>query len=872
MNIRRKELSVLLAAALASTSMMAAAQDAASARVEKIEVTGSNIKRLDSEGVSTVQVITKTDIEATGKSTVADVLRGISANSANSLNEVFSNSFSPGAAGISLRGLGQKSTLVLLNGRRMAAYGFAQNLQDTYVDLNTIPATAVERIEVLKDGASAVYGSDAIGGVVNVVLKSDYQGGELGVNFGTSTEGGLDETRLSGAIGFGSLAKDRWNLLATVDFFKRDLLLATERDFVKDQDARRFPGGALNWASSATYRTNPRQPFASCGNGNGQIVPGSSLGSNGNLCAYNPAPFGTVFPETERLAILTRGTVEISPTMTGFAEIAFSDNKTFQTSTPSAVSPTSVAYDPVTRGVRIINGTLPVGNPSNPFANPVGINYTFFDVGPRNADIESKSHRLLAGVKGNSGAWDWEFGALTSQNKVEQTNYNRVDALRLRAAIADGSYNFLNPSAGTTTARDLRLNLVRASKSELDSVDFKVTRELMQLPAGPLGFAAGIEHRRESIQDRPDAALLSGRVLGQGATATDGSRDNTAAFVELAIPVTKQLELQVAGRQDKYSDFGTAFSPKAGFKWSPTKTFALRGSASRGFRAPTLPENANSSATFFTSVQDTLPTSPNAGLFVNIAGVFAGNPDLKPERSTNLNLGVVFEPAADFNIGLTWYKIRQTNVVSSSGFQFIVDNPELFPGQVLRAADGTLVAISDRFQNLSEIETSGVDIDFRKTFKTNGWGKFTLSGDWVYVGSFKAPPAAGEPLVDYVDANGYPPSGGGIPRHRGRLSLGWDKGDWSATLSRSYTHSWDQENTAVPPAQGRVGSYQQYDLFLAYTGIKNLRLTASIQNLFDKEPPYDPTGGGTGGTIQYDVSNHDLRGRYITLGAKYTFK
>jgi iron complex outermembrane recepter protein len=869
MNIRKKELRVLLAAALASTSVVAGAQGAAAPRTEKIEVVGSNIKRIDSEGVSAVQVITKTDIEATGKSTVAEVLRGISANSANSLNEVFNNSFSPGAAGISLRGLGQKSTLVLLNGRRMAAYGFAQNLQDTYVDLNTIPSSAVERIEVLKDGASAVYGSDAIGGVVNVVLKSDYKGGELGASFGTSTEGGMDETRLSGAIGFGTLQDNRWNILATVDFYKRDLLRATEREFVRDQDARRFPGGGLNWIISGAYRTVPRQPFPNCV---GQAIPGAGLNTSGTVCAYNPAAFTTVFPETERLAILTRGTYEFSPTLTAFAEVAFSDNKTFQIQTPAGVSPTSVAYDPVTRGVRVINATLPVGNPSNPFTTPIGINYSFLDVGPRTSEIESKSHRLLAGLKGSAGAWDWEAGMLTSQNKVEQINYNRVDATRLLTAITNGSYNFLNPTAGSTTANDLRLTITRASKSDLDSFDFKVSRELMRLSAGPVGFAAGIEHRRESIQDRPDAALLSGRVLGQGATATDGERDNTAVFVELAIPVTKELEVQVAGRQDRYSDFGTAFSPKAGFKWAPSRMFALRGSASRGFRAPTLPENANSSATFFTSVQDTLPTSPNFNQFVSIAGVFAGNPNLKAERSTNLNLGVVFEPVSDVSFGLTWYDIKQTNVVSSSGFQFIVDNPSLYPGQILRAADGTLVAISDRFQNLSEVNTGGFDFDFRTSFKVDGWGKFTLSGDWVYVSKFKAPPAAGEPLVDYVDANGYPPSGGGTPRYRGRLALGWDQGNWSTTLTRSYTHSWDQENVAVPPAQQRVGSYQQYDLFVAYNGFKNLRLTASIQNLMDAKPPYDPTGGGTGTSVQYDVTNHDLRGRYITLGAKYTFK
>lgn len=872
MEIRRKKTLLAVFAALAANQLTPAlAQQAA--KVEKIEVTGSNIKRIDSEGIASVQVISKKDIENTGKSTVAEVLRSISANSANSLNEVFTNSFSPGASGLSLRGLGQKSTLVLLNGRRMANYGFAQNLQDTYVDLNTIPATAVERIEVLKDGASAVYGSDAIGGVVNIILRSDFRGGEVGASFGTSTEGGLDETRVSLAAGFGDLANQRFNVLTTVDYFKRDQLLASERDFTRDQDSRRFNGGALNWPSIATYRTATRQPFSSCGvNNPGVLVPGNQVATNGTVCAYNPASLIPLFPEAERLSVLSRGTLEFSPSLTAFAEFAYSTNESKQTFTPSAVSPTSVAFDPVTNGIRIINGTLPVGNPSNPFATPVGINYAFFDVGPRAAKIDSDSFRIMAGLKGSFGAWDWEAGAGKAENEVEQINYNRVDSYKLVQAIANGTYNFLNPSAGTVTANDLRINPVRKSKSKLDILDFKTSTEITQLPAGPLGFATGIEHRRESIADRPDFLLTNGNVLGQGATQTDGSRTNTAGFFEFGIPATKELELQLAGRYDKYSDFGNAFSPKAGFKWSPSKTVAVRGSVSRGFRAPTLPENAQSSSTFFTGVVDSNPASPNFNRAVTIAGVFAGNPDLKPERSRNFNFGVVFEPSADFNVGLTWYKIQQTNVVAASGFQFIVDNPALFPGQILRAADGTLVSVSDKFQNLSEVQTSGVDIDFRKSFKLDGGHKLTLTGDWVYVAYFKAPPAADQPLVDYVDSNGYPPTGGGIPRYKGRLGLTWEKGSWSSTLTRVYNHSWNQENVAVPPANARIGAYTQYDLFVGYEGFKNLKLYASVQNLLDKEPPFDPTNGGTGTTVQYDISQNDLRGRYVTIGAKYLFK
>jgi iron complex outermembrane receptor protein len=855
---------------LGAAQLVFAQQTPTPQRVEKIEVTGSNIKRIDVEGVAPVQVITKTDIERTGKSTVADVLRSISANSGNSLNEVFTNSFSPGAAGASLRGLGQKNTLVLLNGRRMANYGFAQNLQDTYVDLNTIPATAVERIEVLKDGASAVYGSDAIGGVINIILRNDYRGAEVGISGGTSSEGGLNEYRASIAGGVGDLAKDRYNLIASLDYLKRDLLLASERDFTRDQDTRQYQGGALNWASIGTYRTTPRQPFATCGTSiPGVLVPGAQLASTGTLCAYNPASVITLFPKTERLAFLGRGTFELSPSLSAFAEASYSNNKTFQTATASPLSNTSVAYNPDTGGVRIINGTLPVGNSSNPFTTPVAINYAFLDVGPRNTEINSKSYRVLGGLKGNAGNWDWETGLGHAENKVGQINYNRVDALLLLSAIVNNTYNFLNPRNGSVTANTLRINPRRDSLSKLDFADFKVSSEIATLPAGPLGFAAGLEYRKESIVDRPDALLTTGHVLGQGSTATDGSRDNTAGFFEFSVPVLKNLEMQVAGRQDKYSDFGSAFSPKFGIKWNPSRELIIRGTVSRGFRAPTLPENARSSATFFTSVVDTFAGSPNVGRSVNIAGVFAGNQNLKPERSRNYNFGAVWEPSQDLNIGLGYYKIEQNNVVSSNGFQTVVNNPAQYPGQILRGADGTLIAVFDQFRNLALNETSGVDLDFRYTFRTAGMGKFTINGDWVFVSTFKSQPAVGQDIVDYVDSNGF--LGGGVPRYRGRLGLTWDQGNFSTTLNRLYNHSWDQQQVSVPPAQARIGAYTQYDLFVAYNGFKNLKLYASVQNLLDTKPPFDPQNGGTSTTVQYDISQNDLRGRYFTIGAKYSF-
>ncbi|MBL8513809.1 MAG: TonB-dependent receptor plug domain-containing protein, partial [Betaproteobacteria bacterium] len=212
-------------------------------KVEKIEVTGSNIKRVDAEGASPVQIITREDIEKSGSSTVGDLMRGLPVNGAGSFDDTFTGSFARGSSGISLRGLGQRGTLTLINGRRMANFGFSQNLQDAFVDLNSIPVAAIERIEILKDGASAIYGSDALAGVVNIILRRDYRGGEVSVGGGATSHRDGNELRASGAFGRGDLASDKFNALGVVDYFKRDTIWARDRDLASTANQTRFQGG-----------------------------------------------------------------------------------------------------------------------------------------------------------------------------------------------------------------------------------------------------------------------------------------------------------------------------------------------------------------------------------------------------------------------------------------------------------------------------------------------------------------------------------------------------------------------------------------------------------------------------------------------------
>ena len=882
MHLRRTALSqALLSAACASMALSLPsavfAQQAAPERLDKIEVTGSNIKRTDLEGVNPLQTITRQEIERTGQATVAELLRSISANSGQSFNETFTNSFSRGASGIALRGLSQKNTLVLLNGRRVANYGFAQNLADTYVDLNAIPIGAVERIEVLKDGASAIYGSDAIAGVVNIILRKDYQGGEVGASYGRSYEGGMAEKQGSAIIGFGQPDRDKFNVMIAANYFKRDLTLDTARPYIADQDFHRFGGLNNNSQNAGTYQRLPnsnkpnRVPFATCGQVGfpGTVTPVSAFSpttNTGNVCAYQTAPFLTLFPESEREQVVAAGTFNIAPTLTAFGDIVYSHNKSFQTFTATPFTSTSIAFNPATGGARRVPATFPVGNPSNPFAVPTNFAFVFFDVGPRNDEIVSKFYRTLGGLRGNFGKWDWEAAYGHSESEEADHSFNAVDSYVLANALANGSYNFLNPNLTPGVTAALRINPTRRSLSKLDFVDAKTSTELVQLPAGPLGFAAGAEFKRESIQDRPDFLSTNGNVLATGATATDGSRRVTAAYAEFSVPIVKTVEASLAAREDHYSDFGNAFSPKVGLKWQAIPELLFRATASKGFRAPSLPENSQSSAVSFNVVTD--PRNPGQpGAAVTVSAVSTGNPNLQAERSKNYNAGFVFAPDPTSSIGIDLYSIEQNNIVRRDSAQFLVNNEALFPNLVIRdPATGNLITVLRQYRNLSVLRTLGYDIDFKKSLSIASLGKFTLNGTWTYLQRYKTQVSVGGPLIDFAGNNGF----SAFPRTRGTTSLTWEYQAFTTALTYYYTGAYAQSPPLIPgTTQDRVGEYRQFDLYVAWDGIKNLKLYGSVQNLGNTHPPFDASFGAF--NLPYDFTLYDARGRYFRAGFSYKF-
>jgi iron complex outermembrane recepter protein len=882
MKFKMKRLAATISAAVcACTGGTVLAQQAQQPKVEKIEVTGSNIKRVDAEGASAVQVITRADIDRTGASTVGDVVRNLPINSSGSFDDTFTGSFARGSSGVSLRGLGQRGTLTLINGRRMANFGFAQNLQDTFVDLNSIPIAAIERIEILKDGASAIYGSDALAGVVNVILRKDFQGTELSVGGGASSRSDGNETRASIAGGWGDLAKDRFNVLGVVDYFKRDTIWARDRELSATQDQRRFQGGSDLRSTVGNPGTFARRPGTNpFGNGNArQAFPScptdrilTVAGVTGTNCSEDTNVYQTLIPKTERLGLFSRATIEITPELSAFVEAGYNSTETFTQSPPFAVPSTQIGPSQ-TRQIAI---TLPVGHPNNPYAVPVDVRYRFSDVGPRKIFNDTDAKRVVVGAKGVFAGWDWESAYLYANSYSTQDDKNGIRVSGLLSVVADGSYNFLNPSANTQATYDrLKAEYQRRGDSTIKQFDLKGSTELFRLPGGSVVTAVGLEHRDESLSDNADDVLISGDVLGRGSSKAIGSRTLTSGFAEFSVPVLRSLELQLAVRHDKYSDFGGSTNPKVALRWAPTKELLVRGSFTRGFRAPNLVENTESAAFFFVNVRDTLRCAIDTVYCATtgVAGVFAGDPTLKPEKSESRALGFVWDITPSINVGVDAFDIKQRNIIASDSVQEIVngENELRYAGRVVRApasasdlalgAPGPILIVLNRYQNQTELRTKGVDLDLRWTIGKTSFGNWSLQSTNTYTHSYKTSLVAGGELEELAGTYG-------IPRYRSNSTLTWDYADFGVSATFNHVSKYQQSDSAPPGVPENVGAWDTLDLQTTYSGLKGLRLTFGVRNVLDRAPPPDLSSG----SVPYDVTQHNPRGRYYYAGAVYRFR
>ncbi|HEV2700440.1 MAG TPA: TonB-dependent receptor [Steroidobacteraceae bacterium] len=845
------------------------------APVTEVIVTGSRIKRADAETAENVQVISSTEILNSGQETVADYLRTISSTFGNSFNEGSNtDSFAPGAAAVGLRGLSPKDTLVLLDGRRMTNYGLFQNLSDSFVDLNVIPLAAIDHIEILKSGGSAIYGSDAVAGVINIILKQNTT--EKAVEVGTrfTTEGGANARDANLRLGFGDFASQGFNVFVTGSVYKRDQLLFSQRANTATQDYTALQDGVNWWHIGNQYAPATPGPFPTCGSNGlkGSVI---SNGLYGPGCYYNDANDLALSPEAQRANLTATANLRLSDTWTGYGNLFLSNEESRNHFTPDTLNGSAIVVNPATGGATSISNVLPPTNPSSLGGLPTPINYGFQSVGDRDSHIVSNTYRLIAGLKGTWLGWDIDGGYGHSENHVSVEEINYINAPNLVADIADGAFDFLNPASTPAANAALGITETFASVAKLDSLDLKGSKALFDLPGGPLTLAIGMELRHESVDDKPGAALAGGEVMNSGVTRVVASRNVYAAFGEFDFPILKSLDADLALREEHYSgNIGDNLRPQVTVRWQPLSEITMRAVLADGFRAPSLAEASTSTSLAHQTVFD--PLDPQGRSSETIGFILAGNPLVKPETSKNVDLGIVFSPTSYLSFSADYYSIFLYHVISTNASApQIIANPAAYPGELLRGADGTIIYAEALYSNEFEIHTSGLDGNADLSIPLWGENKLKLSVGGTSVFRFEV--NQGGRWADFAGTSGWdylsPISGGGpVPRFKGSASVVWQAPGWAAGATLNYVGSYGNAADAYGLTQKNVASFESVDLNGEYRGLKNFKFTLSVVNLFNRQPPYD---SGALNFLQpdtpYDPYTYDDFGRMVDFHVSYTF-
>lgn len=888
---------------------------------ERLEVTGSSIRRISAETALPVQVLTREDIARTGVTTSEQLLRTISAIDAAGIT-VSANNAGASTGGLStasLRGLGSTRTLILVNGRRVAPYGSVGDAVS--VDVNSIPIVAIERVEVLKEGASAVYGSDAIAGVINFILRREYQGASVSAEYGQTMSGGGKQYNVAGSYGFGSLDKDRFNVSILATYQKTDAIYGADRSYAKSGiSVSPDPNSQLNndVTSGNTFPANIADlTGATIGNprqGNCGPISVTSPFFAPNVCRFDPSPYVTLLPEAESWSLFAAGRFAVTKDLEAFAELSYTHRDIFTQIQPVPLSDQFAlpATNPLFAVPPYNGANTFLLQPTSPYyptsyiasqggdpTQPVLARYRAWENGLRQTRDVSEVPRVALGVQGNGMGWDYSAAYVWTQSKLtESVEGGYPQVTKILPLLNTGLVNPFGASTPDIQQAILGTNFngdTYVNKTTLQSLGASGSRDLMALPGGPLAIAVGAEIRKESYDAQPSMLLMQGDVSGYGGNqaAVDVSRNVYSAFGEINVPIIKELELGAALRYDDYQNTGSKVTGRISAKWVPTTGLLFRAAAGTGFRAPSLTDlyASNTQGVSVNGVDDPL-RCPTTGSSIDCATQFTttlgGNSALESEESDNYTLGVIWEPTNTLSIGVDawWIDIDKTILVGGIAVPTILADLGRFGSLVTRGPvqpafptlPGPITNIQQVNINQGTTSVQGIDLNFLWRPAPTDYGRFSVGLNGTYYSKYDVELPDGT----IVEAAGtYSASAvGPIPRWKHYLALNWQSGVWSATLAQRFQSSYtdaDGNAAAVGPGDPlyqphTVSSYQTWDLQGSWAGYKGLTLILGIRNLFDKAPPYSNVSS-QGGQFQagYDISYVDVHDRFMYGRVVYTF-
>ncbi|THD35603.1 MAG: TonB-dependent receptor [Sphingomonas sp.] len=673
---------------------------------------------------SPVTVVTAETLTRAGISNVSDAIRSVSADGAGSIGNGFSSGFSAGGSAVSLRNLGVSSTITLIDGLRSANFPLNDDGHNNYVDLNSIPMVNVQSIQVLKDGASSLYGADAIGGVVNLITRKTMKGLEAGAEGGVSERGDYPRYRAHLLAGFGDYDRQGFNVYIGGDYDYSGMVTNNSLGFPFNTLDLRAVGGNDNNRADDTLTTptpnavvtrttqtdlnnplagtianattpaifNSLTPIGNCPYGTFSENTSSRIGT---ACAHDlQKEFAIFLPKQERYDIVGRVSFRLGTNVEGYVSGSYARNRVeisrapvsdrqtqafggspaTSTSTPGIVLPVYICSS----GVNCATAADRQLNPNNPYAaayaadpthGAARLYYLFGDIKSGSKRI-NQVYRVSGGLKGDIGAnWKWNVASAYSRDNLDYTVYGNFNLNGLIKAINTGSYNFVNPSLNSEAVRNSVAPPINAKSNSMEfTVDATVSGKLVTLPGGDLQLAVGGQFRREELTNRSLNPNLD--LPGVSTAQAYGKRSVWAGYFELDAPILDMLDVNLSGRYDHYSTGIGRFSPKATIKFEPVKGIALRGTYSEGFRAPTFAESnpASSFSGFvgYTPNAAFIAAHPgNAGYTAtySLGRGFVGNPNIKPEVSRSFTLGAIIDPVRWLTFTADYYQVKKSNLI-----------------------------------------------------------------------------------------------------------------------------------------------------------------------------------------------------------------
>jgi iron complex outermembrane receptor protein len=819
---------------------------------------------------------------------------------------------------------------VLLNGKRLAQFG-GQTLTGFAAgfDLNSIPISAIDRVELLTDGASALYGADAIAGVVNFITKRDRTDADITVGY-SHPEDGARERRFSLTKGFGSLEDDGWNVMLTFGHDERTKLTSGSRSFANtgertfSQNGKQYRIQQYSVSPIPANATDDRgqliSPYqranGSCPEKTFRVIQPYSIGGENfvdDYCGYDFVKDLEIFPERKRDNLM------VSATTKAFGQELYADVLLSQSKQSSRIAPVP--------GQIAINAGTPL---HNQYLAPAGIvgdsvaYYRLFDLGQRASNDIAQFASAVFGSRGSYAGWDYDASYNFSESKVKGYISGYPGAIAVGNLTDSGLLNpFVGPGQQSPAAQEALRGVAYTGywdggTSKLNSVTLNGSRELMRLPAGALQLGVGLNFNREEYSSKPSlfaqgaladpaagtlcggaAGLPCDQRFGDAASSLpyDAKRNSKGIFAELVIPVIKNLELGTAARYDHYSDFGSAWTGKASFKWSPTTSFLVRGSIGNGFHAPTVPQvNATLQGYGVTSenyactpaLQQVATANgalcrPGSTQYDQLAG---GNPDLKPEKSRQATLGFRYEPFRALSLGLDVWTVAIRDTFGQLNEQVVFADPLRYAsswGSLVDVATGRnyLAFLADN-QNLGKYYATGIDYDITGRYRTP-YGQFTSQ---LNISQMLREKSQLEENGEYYSAIGNFAELGGVTfRNRGTWRNTLKTGDFSNTLIVNFKSGYRDQATTVDVLDAggnvtgqedvriKVGSFATFDWQTVWTPNPTWSVTGGILNLTDKDPPFVPStsGANRGQQFGYDDRYYDARGRTWYVNASYRF-